>query len=131
MPCNWQLASSDTKTVLTSPASSLPMNIQLFRLCKALHNRRNWLFLGNDDAGDVNAAFVSLLASCGLHQIEPWAYLRDLLCLLPSWPSQRVLELAPVNWHKTLEGSDTQQQLAANVFRRFTLDRPLVHCRSK
>ena len=93
--------------------------------------RRNWLFLGNDDAGDVNAAFVSLLASCGLHQIEPWAYLRDLLCLLPSWPSQRVLELAPVNWHKTLEGSDTQQQLAANVFRRFTLDRPLVHCRSK
>jgi len=93
--------------------------------------RRNWLFLGNDDAGDVNAAFVSLLASCKLHDIEPWAYLRDLLCLLPSWPSSRVLELAPVNWHKTLEQGDTQQQLAANVFRRFTLDKPLVHCRSK
>src|SRR5438477_1894402 len=90
-----------------------------------------WLFIGNDDAGDVNAAFVSLLASCKLHDIEPWAYLRDLLCLLPSWPSSRVLELAPVNWHKTLEQGDTQQQLAANVFRRFTLDKPLVHCRSK
>lgn len=93
--------------------------------------RRNWLFLGNDDAGDVNATFVSLLASCRLHDIEPWAYLRDLFCLLPSWPSKRVLELAPVNWHKTLEQHDAQQQLAANIFRRATLDRPLVHCRSK
>jgi hypothetical protein len=46
-------------------------------------------------------------------------------------PSTRVLELAPVNWHKALEQGDAQQQLAANVFRRFTLDRPLVHCRSK
>ncbi|MEO8213648.1 MAG: transposase [Myxococcales bacterium] len=28
--------------------------------------------VGNDDAGEVNAAFVSLLASCKLHDIEPW-----------------------------------------------------------
>jgi transposase len=26
--------------------------------------RKNWLFVGNDEAGEVNAAFVSLLASC-------------------------------------------------------------------
>jgi hypothetical protein len=37
--------------------------------------RENWLFIGNDDAGDVNASFASLLASCQLHRIEPWAYL--------------------------------------------------------
>jgi transposase len=43
----------------------------------------------------VNAAFVSLLASCSLHEIEPLGYMRDLLCLLPRWPHQRVLELAP------------------------------------
>ena len=92
--------------------------------------RRNWLFLGNDDAGDVNATFVSLLASCRLHEIEPWAYLRDLFCLLPSWPARRVLDLAPANWRQTLEQDDTQQRLAANIFRRVTLDNPLVHCRS-
>jgi transposase len=57
--------------------------------------RRNWLFVGNDDAGEVNATFVTLLASCQLHGIEPLGYLRDLLCLLPSWPARRVLELAP------------------------------------
>ncbi|MFA4986656.1 MAG: transposase domain-containing protein [Candidatus Brocadiia bacterium] len=69
----------------------------------------------------MNATFVSLLASCRLHQIEPWAYLRDLLCLLPSWPRSRVLELAPVNWQQTLEQEDTQQRLAANIFRQATL----------
>lgn len=34
---------------------------------------------------------------------EPWAYLRDLLCLLPSWPKSRALELAPAFWQQTLQ----------------------------
>jgi hypothetical protein len=77
--------------------------------------------LGSDDGGDVNAAFVTLLASCQLHELEPAAYLRDLLCLIPSWPAKRVLELAPAYWQKTLEQQDTQQRLAANVFRQVAL----------
>jgi hypothetical protein len=43
----------------------------------------------------------------------------------------KVLELAPVNWNKTLEQSEAQQKLASNIYRRVTLsDKPLVHCRS-
>jgi transposase len=83
--------------------------------------RKNWIFVGSDDAAEVNAAFVSLLASCQLHDIEPWAYLRDLFCLLPSWPHRRVLELAPANWKQTLENDDAQQRLHANIFRRAIL----------
>lgn len=83
--------------------------------------RANWTFLGNDEAGQVNAAFVSLLASCRLHDVEPWAYLRDLLCLIQQWPARRILELAPANWHKTLEQEETQRRLDENVFRRITL----------
>lgn len=83
--------------------------------------RSNWLFLGTDEAGDVNAAFVSLLASCQLHGIEPWAYLRDLLCLLPAWPVKRVLELSPLHWQQTLQQQDAQQRLAANVYRQVAL----------
>ena len=37
-------------------------------------------------------------ASCRMHSVEPWAYLRDLFCLLPSWSARRVLDLATVNW---------------------------------
>lgn len=89
--------------------------------------RKNWLFLGSDDGGESNATFVSLLASCQLHGIEPLSYLRDLFCLLPSWPSHRVLELAPANWEKTFEQNDPQERLAANVFRQVSLGQIVEH----
>jgi hypothetical protein len=56
-----------------------------------------------------------------MHGIEPQGYLRDLFCLLPSWPRRRVLELAPVYWTETLKQEDAQQRLAANVFRGIAL----------
>lgn len=66
----------------------------------------------------ADASFVSLLASCRLHDIEPWGYLRDLFCLLPSWPRRHVLELAPVSWRQTVERAEVQQRLAGDIFRR-------------
>ncbi|HVW30408.1 MAG TPA: transposase domain-containing protein [Polyangiaceae bacterium] len=72
----------------------------------------------------TNTRFVSLLASARLHDIEPLSYIRDLFCLLPSWPNARVLELAPAYWKQTLEQRETQEKLAANVFRRVLLNLP-------
>ena len=104
----------------------LPMhnNISELNLRREVVGRKNWLFVGSDDGGEVNATFVSLLASCGLHKIEPFAYVRDLLCLLPRWPSNRVLELAPAYWRQTLEKPEAQQALDANVLRRVVLALP-------
>jgi transposase len=99
----------------------LDNNISERNLRREVLGRKNWLFLGSDEGARVNTIFVSLLASCQLHGIEPWAYLRDLFCLLPSWPASRVLELAPAFWQQTLQQQDTQQRLAANVFRAVTL----------
>lgn len=83
--------------------------------------RKNWLFLGSDEGGTVNATFVTLLASCQLHGLEPLGYLRDLLCLLPSWPVKRVLELAPVNWSTSVQRPEVRAALEANVFRQASL----------
>jgi transposase len=80
-----------------------------------------WTFLGTDEAGDVNATFVTLLASCQLYGVEPLGYLRDLLCVLPTWPKRGVLELAPAYWKKTIELNEAVQQLETNVFRRVAL----------
>jgi hypothetical protein len=33
------------------------------------------MFLGSDEGGQVNATFTSLLASCRMVGVEPWAYL--------------------------------------------------------
>ena len=86
--------------------------------------RKNWLFVGSDDGAAVNAVFVSLLASARLHGIEPHGYIRDLLCLIHTWPPDRLLELAPLNWKKTFEQPETQQKLLANVFRSASLSLP-------
>ena len=39
--------------------------------------RKNWLCLGSDEAGEANAVFVSLIASCQLHGLDPAEYLRE------------------------------------------------------
>ncbi len=107
----------------------LPMhnNWSELQLRRQVIGRRNWLFTGSDDGAEVNTVFVSLLASCGLHQLEPWTYLRDLFCLLPGWPKRRVLDLAPAYWKKTLEDEDTQQRLADNPFRSAVMALDRLH----
>jgi transposase len=82
---------------------------------------KNWIFVGSDEGGAVNAVFTSLLASCRLCGVEPWAYHRDLFCLLPGWPEHRLLELAPVEWNTTRARDDVRALLHANPFRRVTL----------
>jgi transposase len=85
--------------------------------------RRNWTFVGSDNGAVWNTTFVSLIASCQLHGIEPWAYLRDILCLLPSWPKSRALDLSPKRWNETLKQPETQKRLDANPFRKISMGR--------
>src|SRR4051812_27858535 len=46
----------------------------------------------------MRAAIFSIIASCRLHSIDPQQYLDEVLRILPYWPRERYLELAP---HKT------------------------------
>jgi transposase len=96
-------------------------NLSELALRREAVGRKNWLFVGSDDAGAVNALFTSLLASCRLCDVEPWSYLRDILCLLPRWSEHRLLDLAPFHWNKTRALDDVQALLDANPFRRLTL----------
>jgi transposase len=57
--------------------------------------RKAWLFVGGDDAAVSASSFFSLVATCRLHDLEPEAYLRDIFRVLPHWPKDRYLELAP------------------------------------
>jgi transposase len=101
----------------------LPMhnNISERALRRQAVGRKNWIFVGSEDGARANTTFVSLLASCAMHRIEPWGYLRDLLCLLPAWPVHRVLDLAPAYWQATAADPSVQERLDANIFRRVTL----------
>lgn len=72
---------------------------------------KNWLFCASDGGATWNANVVSLIASCRMHGIEPHAYLRDVLSLLPDWDRTCALELAPMNWKDTLEKPETVEHL--------------------
>lgn len=99
----------------------LDNNISERNLRREAVGRKNWLFVGSEEGARANTTFVSLLASCAMHGLEPWSYLRDLFCLLPSWPKSRVLELAPVYFKQTLENPEAWQRLEANSFRKAAL----------
>jgi transposase len=71
--------------------------------------RHNWLFFGSEPDALVACTWLSLVASAKLHGLNPEEYLRDLFRVLPSWPSHRVLELAPRYWGKTRDRLDAAE----------------------
>lgn len=77
--------------------------------------RKAWLFIGSDDHGKPTANLLSLIASCRLHHLDPESYLRDLFCVLPQWPQDRYLELAPRYWRMTrarLKDTELEREIA-------------------
>jgi transposase len=61
--------------------------------------RKNWLFCGSDGGGRAAAIFFSLIVSCKRHNLDPFAYLRDLLtrlpAILPTATPEQLTELLP------------------------------------
>jgi transposase len=60
--------------------------------------RKNWLFVGSEQGGRTAAVLLSFTSSCQRLQVEPWAYLQDVLSRLPTTPAQRLEELLPDRW---------------------------------
>jgi transposase len=63
--------------------------------------RKAWLFFGDDDHASAAANHFSLIASCELHRLDPETYLAEIVHVLPFWPRDRYLELAPKYWAAT------------------------------
>jgi transposase len=60
--------------------------------------RKNWLFVGSQQAGERSAVVMSLIESAKLNGHDAWAYLKDVLTKLPTWPNSRLHELLPHRW---------------------------------
>jgi hypothetical protein len=70
-------------------------------LRKVVVGRKNWLFHGSDTHAEAAAAIFSIVAACRLHALDPFQHLEEVLRVLPYWPSDRYLELAPKHWRAT------------------------------
>lgn len=64
--------------------------------------RRNWLHIGDEQAGPPIAAILSVMETCRRLQIDVRAYLLDVLPKLPEWPITNVAELTPTAWKTRL-----------------------------
>jgi transposase len=60
--------------------------------------RRNWTFAGSDRGGERAAAIYTLTETCKLNEVDPQAWLADVLARLPDHPVKRISELLPWSW---------------------------------
>ena len=65
-------------------------------------NRKNALFAGHDEGGRTWARMASLIETCKLNAIDPYAYLRTTLtAIADKHPKSRIDDLMPRAFQKT------------------------------
>ena len=61
--------------------------------------RKNWMFLGSDEAGPRAAVLCTIIAGAKRHRLEPWSYLHDVILQLAVDASPELLVgLLPDRW---------------------------------
>jgi transposase len=71
--------------------------------------KKNWLFVGEAEAGERSAILYTLIECCRRRGINPFAYLKDVLTRLPNMTNRQIPEVTPAAWQR----SQKQLQLAA------------------
>jgi transposase len=89
---------STLEVFLTDPKLRLDNNLSENSLRIMALGRKNFLFVGHDVAGDNLAALQTIVATCRLHGVNPYDYIRDVLIRVQSHPASRLDELLPFNW---------------------------------
>ena len=60
--------------------------------------RKNWMFAGSDRGGRAAAVLVSFTQTCKDMDIDPFAYLRDVIARIASHPMKNLSTLLPDQW---------------------------------
>jgi transposase len=60
--------------------------------------RKSWLFAGSDRGGQRAAAMYSLIVTAKLNNVDPQAWLADVLARIAGHPARDIDELLPWNW---------------------------------
>jgi transposase len=73
--------------------------------------RKSWLFAGSDRGGERAAVMYSLIVTAKMNDIDPQAWLADVLARIADHPASRLDELLPWNW-RPLDALAKQVQAA-------------------
>ena len=68
--------------------------------------RKSWLFAGSDRGGERAALMYTLIVTAKMNDVDPQAWLADVLARIADHPARRLHELLPWNW-KTAQAAQT------------------------
>jgi transposase len=70
------------------------------------------MFFGSAEAGQRGAILYTIVESCRRREIDPLAYLRDVLTRLPSMNISEVKQITPAAWAKAQRAQTTPRRAA-------------------
>jgi transposase len=87
--------------------------------------KKNWLFIGDEEAGERSAIVFTVIEACRRRGINPFEYLRDVFTQMPQMSAKDYPNLAPDAWlkahqptksagkaHQTTRASNSQRRCA-------------------
>ncbi len=74
--------------------------------------RRNWTFCGSDAGGHRAAIMFTLIETAKLSDVDPKAWLADVLARIADHPMQRLDELLPWTWKAARNAAATLRAVA-------------------
>ena len=83
--------------------------------------RKSWLFAGSDRGGQRAAAMYSLIVTAKLNDVDPQAWLADVLARIAEHPAHRIDELLPWNWRPRAAPRQSGGLILAAIAAVFTI----------
>ncbi|MBJ7408344.1 MAG: IS66 family transposase [Bradyrhizobium sp.] len=75
--------------------------------------RRNWTFAGSQRGADRAAIMLTMITTCRLNDVDPKAWLADVLARIADLPASRLHELLPWEWKLLRQADKPAGQQAA------------------
>ena len=71
--------------------------------------KKNWLFIGEAEAGQRSAILFTIIEACRSRGIDPQTYLREVLTKLPTLTNQQIKDVTPAAWAKAQQNAHQQK----------------------
>jgi transposase len=67
--------------------------------------KKNWLFIGEAEAGQRSAILFTIMEACSSPGLDPQSYLREVLTRLPTLTNRQIKDVTPAAWAKTRQNA--------------------------
>lgn len=77
--------------------------------------KKNWLFIGDAEAGERSAIVFTVIEACRRRGIDPFEYLRDVFTRMPQMAAKNYATLAPAAWAEARRPNKSAEKARAKA----------------